>query len=383
MTLKLATFLILVLAALPRAQAAQFFQIVGPGATTITSADVDGFLSWANTTFPATITIQTTSSLVSPVVWTDYIQVPVTAAATTVRVLDPNPPTDMAFIPAGLFTMGDTFGDGSNYELPLHDVIVSEFYLDKYEVTKTLWDEVYNWATNNGYSFQYPARGKSSHHPAHSMSWADAVKWCNARSEREGRVPAYYTSAAQTTVYRGFLGIMDASWVKWDAGYRLPTEAEWEKAARGGASGRRFPWTSTDNISHSRANYEANPLSADPQYGDAYDLNPTRSFHPTFNDGVFPYTSPVGYFAPNGYGLYDMPGNVMELCWDWYSQYSSSLQTDPRGGPREPGPDVAAHAIRGGGWARVGSTCRSAGRFPAGQNNADHHTGFRCVLPPP
>ncbi|MEO8428699.1 MAG: SUMF1/EgtB/PvdO family nonheme iron enzyme, partial [Verrucomicrobiota bacterium] len=259
MSLKLATLLTLTLLPSSRAQAAQFFRIVGPGATTITSADRDGYLTWMNASFPATITIQTSSSLLSPTVWVDYVQVPVTGSSTTHRVYHPNTPADMAFIPPGLFTMGDTFGEGGNYELPLHDVNVSAFHMDKYEVTKELWDGVYGWATNHGYIFQYGARGKANNHPAHSVTWHDAVKWCNARSEKELRTPAYYTDAKQTNVYRGFLGIMDNSWVKWDAGYRLPTEAEWEKAARGGASGRRFPWSATDNISHSRVNYEARP----------------------------------------------------------------------------------------------------------------------------
>jgi formylglycine-generating enzyme required for sulfatase activity len=94
--------------------------------------------------------------------------------------------------------MGDTL-DGESNALPFTNRI-GAFYMDKYEVTKALWDDVYNWATNQGYRFEYGAEGKGASHPAHSMTWYDAVKWCNARSEKEGRTPAYYTSAAQTTV---------------------------------------------------------------------------------------------------------------------------------------------------------------------------------------
>jgi formylglycine-generating enzyme required for sulfatase activity len=85
------------------------------------------------------------------------------------------------------------------------------------------------------------------------VDWYDVVKWCNARSEMEGRTPAYYTSAEQTTVYRSGQTDVDNAWVNWTAGYRLPTEAESEKAARGGASGQRFPWG--DTISWGQANY--------------------------------------------------------------------------------------------------------------------------------
>jgi formylglycine-generating enzyme required for sulfatase activity len=178
----------------------------------------------------------------------------------------------MALIPAGSFTMGNCMdpGEGWSDELPLHTVYVSAFYMDKYDVTKALWDTVYQWAIAHGYTFDHPGSGKASTHPVQTNDWYDCVKWCNARSEKEGRVPAYYTDAGLGVRYR--TGQAEP-YVSWSTGYRLPTEAEWEKAARGGLSGQRFPWGNT--ISWSQANYSANPLSLSAG-GYAYDVNPTQ-----------------------------------------------------------------------------------------------------------
>ncbi len=276
-------------------------------------------------------------------------------------------PPNMALIPAGSFTMGNSMDASEGYpdELPLHTVYVSAFYMDKYEVTKALWDEVYQWAIAHGYSFG-GAQGKANNHPAYGIYWDDAVKWCNARSEKDGQTPAYYTDAGLSARYR--TGQM-APYVNWRSGYRLPTEAEWEKSARGGASGHRFPWADTGNITHSRANYYSFESIA-------YDTSPTLGYHPTFNDGVLPYTSPAGYFAPNGYGLYEMAGNVWEWCWDWYGSYSSGPQTDPRGPT-----SGSRRVIRGGGWYRDAIFCRAAYRAYDIPSGRDYNVGFRVVMP--
>ncbi len=325
------------------------------------------------------------SPSLSPVaVWTPLTNVVIGIGGVTVvdlaaaasqrfyRVANPgatDAPAGMALIPAGAFQMGDTFDDRheiSGPELPVHTVFVSAFYMDKYEVTKALWDEVMSWSGGNGYRFGNSGSGKSANHPAQTMSWYDAVKWCNARSQKEGRVPAYYIDEALTQVY---MTGDRTPYVKWNAGYRLPTEAEWEKAARGGTSGHRFPWSETDTIDHSRANYFSTS-------GISYDNSSTRGFHPAYAVGGEPYTSPVGSFAANGYGLYDMAGNVWEWCWDWLGSYASGAETDPRG------PNSGLYRVfRGGGWQDPALSCRTAQHggnlYPM---NAINFFGFRSVL---
>ena len=278
----------------------------------------------------------------------------------------PPAPAGMVLIPAGTFQMGDAFYEGEVYELPIHTVDVSAFYMDKYEVAKGLWDQVKTWGTAKGYTFDNAGAGKGPNHPVQTINWFDMVKWCNARSEMEGRVPAYYTDAARTQVYK--TGQV-APYVNWHAGYRLPTEAEWEKGARGGASGHRFPWTDVNTITHAQANYYSDSMYS-------YDVSPTRGYNPKFNDGVMPYTSPVGSFAPNGFGLYDMSGNVWEWCWDWAGNYPSTLQTDPHG------PDSGSTRVgRGGNWNFYAAHCRDSYRYGNPPTDSATNIGFRCALP--
>jgi formylglycine-generating enzyme required for sulfatase activity len=282
-------------------------------------------------------------------------------------------PTNMVLIPEGRFQIGDTFAESYADERPAHSVFISTFYIDRHETTKARWDFIYNWATNNGYAFDNPGSGKAPEHPVHSLSWFDAVKWCNARAEHDGLAPVYFADAALTEIYRTNSTV---PYPKWPAnGYRLPTEAEWEKAARGAVGNQRFSWAGTNVITHILANY-----LSDAAY--AYDTSPTRGYHPLFGSGGTPYTSPVGFFSPNGYGLHDMTGNVMEWCWDWYdgSYYGTpaASQDDPRGAA---GP-ANYRVLRGGSCMNYAIANRVAYRTQGLPGNESMLAGFRCVRGP-
>jgi formylglycine-generating enzyme required for sulfatase activity len=288
-----------------------------------------------------------------------------------VAMVTNEPPQGMVWIEGGEVELGDSQGVGGRDERPVHTNFVSGFWMDEMEVTGAQWAEVYHWALTNEYTFlPFADAGETNQQPAQLMNWLDCVLWCNARSQMEGLTPCYYTSDALSTVHTNNMLFpnFSNSWVNWTAsGYRLPTVAEWEKAARGGRQRRLFPWGG-DTIQHARANYVAtNSFS--------YDTSPTPGYHPLYNDGEYPVMSPAGSFPANGYGLHDMAGNVWEWCWDRYGAYLADYQADPHG----PESETYDRVLRGGSCFRDAYSARCAVRKKDSLGVAYHDYGFRCV----
>jgi len=333
--------------------------------------------------FPTTATnylIQSATNLASSnwVTATDAIMVSAAAVSNTsparfFRLFFANPPAGMILVPPGSFTIGNSLGDSDITDATPTNVYVSAFYMDTNLVTLSQWQSIYNFATTNGYSFTDAGAGKAADHPVQTVNWFDCVKWCNARSQQAGLTPAYYTDPGLTQLYtNGDSGtVVFANWAA--NGYRLPTEAEWERAARGGLPARRFSWGNL--ISEGQANYNGmtNIYS--------YDLGPNGTNAVGFSGG-YPYTSAAGSFDVNGYGLCDMAGNVFEWCWDWYGGPPYQTSSPYLGGmdPRGPSQTVNRRVERGGSWGFGGAgAARCAARNFFNPASVSNTIGFRCV----
>jgi formylglycine-generating enzyme required for sulfatase activity len=280
---------------------------------------------------------------------------------------------NLMLIPAGTYTRGNSSGDADITDAPVFPVYVSAFYMDSTLVTGGKWNfVVQTYASTHGYTFNDSGGAtyfKAANHPVQGVDWYDAVKWCNARSEMEGLIPAYYIDAGCTVVYKtGQVAPFAKAGVN---GFRLPTEAEWEKAARGGLSGKRFPLG--DTISEDQANYTGD-TSLTGNANIHYDLGP-NGYNAAWHNGTTPFTSQVGSFAPNGYGLYDMAGNADEWCWDVYDPAAYVAgQTDPQG------PSSGdSRVVRGGEWNDFANHARCADRSNNQLPNSAGGFGFRCV----
>jgi len=292
------------------------------------------------------------------------------------------PPTNgMVIIPAGSFTIGNSLAVGGSdpdiTDATPATVSVSAFYMDANLVSYSLWQSVAAAATNVlGYTFPTNAirnpSGWGSNYPVQSNYWGNAVLWCNARSQLAGLKPVYYTDAGLTQLFTNYANVTPPTiYPDWTAsGYRLPTEAEWEKAARGGLVGKRFPLG--DTISENLANYLGNTST----YG--YDLGPD-GYNPAGFGGNGP--TPVGMFELNGYGLSDMAGNLDEWCWDWYAGPSYPAGSPYLGGSDPHGPDTGiARVVRGGSFADEARVARCAYRLSTSPISLGVKVvGFRCV----
>jgi formylglycine-generating enzyme required for sulfatase activity len=248
----------------------------------------------------------------------------------------------MVSVPGGNFLMGsfDGISDSDSNERPVHKAIVTGFLMSKYEVTQ----EQYLTVTGSD-----PSTFKESNHPVEKVTWYDALEFCNWLSEREWLQKVYtITDRTPATGYPITNATVTMDMTK--NGYRLPTEAEWEYAARGGNGSPGSYIYSGSNTLDTVAWYIGNSGNR---------------------------THAVGTKTVNELGLFDMSGNVQEWCWDRYAIYVSGDQTDPAG----PSSGVN-RVVRGGYWLDNAVNCRSADRHSTSPGDRNNAKGFRIVRRP-
>jgi formylglycine-generating enzyme required for sulfatase activity len=256
---------------------------------------------------------------------------------------------ELVRIPAGTFMMGSSDVEGDSDERPQHQVTISsDFYIGKYEVTQKQWFDVMGTWPGSAPSSSF---GMGDNHPAYHVSWADITEVDGFLDKLNQATPGCNISGLPTDTTRYHPANVPAGC------FRLPTEAEWEYAARAGTS-TQYYWGDGDTLADidPYAWYEDN----------SYNLG---SSHPNYG------TQSVGGKLPNAWGLYDMSGNVYEWVYDWYGSYTSGAKTDPTG------PASASRRVkRGGGWPRYADDLRSAVRFHNVPGARDGSSGFRLVF---
>ena len=310
-------------------------------------------------------------------------------------------PTGMALVPAGSFEMGNVVGDTLTFgELPVHTVRVSAFYMDRTQVTNEQMRAVLQWAYDRGkitaaadavrnavgdqqllldlaadacqllfddvVSHKFVVNAGQRDVPCVEVTWYGAAAYANYRSEMESKAPCFDFSNWSC----------DFS----ENGYRLPTEAEWERAARGELVGKRFPWG--DTITHEQANYR----SIDDPLSQPYDISPTRGLHPdqayiVLPTGVdIPIPASAWLFPANRYGLHGMAGNVWEWCYDWYGfgwYDEPDADADNTTGPAS----GSSRVNRGGSAVEEAKRSRCSSRSSVPGSVSHNMLGFRVVLP--